>query len=108
MKEEKVYIKHILESIEKLETYIKGVSKEKFKKESLIQDAIIRKIEVIGEASKFISKETKEKNKDIPWKDIAGMRDKLIHAYFGVDLDAIWKTLKEDIPLLKKEIMKLI
>ncbi len=108
MKEEKVYIKHILDSIERLESYIQGANKEKFMKESIIQDAIIRKIEVIGEASKFISKETKEKNKDIPWKDIAGMRDKLIHAYFGVDLDAVWETVKKDIPVLKKEISKLI
>lgn len=97
-----------MESIERLETYIKGVSKEKFMKESLIQDAIIRKIEVIGEASKFISKETKDKNPKIPWKDVVGMRDKLIHAYFGVDLDAVWKTVKKDIPSLKKEIGKLV
>lgn len=108
MKDEKVYIQHILDSIDKIEGYTQGVGKEKFLKQSLIQDAIIRNIEIIGEAVKLISNETKVKNANIPWKDIVGMRDKLIHAYFGVDLDAVWETLKKDIPSLKKEIKKLI
>jgi uncharacterized protein with HEPN domain len=73
----------------------------------MIQDAIIRQIEIIGEASKLISEKIKEKSPSIPWKDIAGMRDKLIHNYFGVDIEAVWKTIKEDIPILKKEIQAL-
>lgn len=107
MKDEQVYIQHIIESISKIEVYVEGVSKEKFMEKSLIQDAVIRKIEIIGEASKMISEKTRSKNPKIPWKDIAGMRDKLIHSYFGVDLDAIWETVKKDIPTLKKELQKL-
>ena len=107
MKDEKIYIEHILENISKIEEYVDGISKEKFLGKSIIQDAVIRKIEIIGEASKFISKKTKEKNQKIPWKDIAGMRDKLIHSYFGVDLDSVWETIKKDIPSLKKEIENL-
>jgi len=74
---------------------------------TLIQDAVIRQIEIIGEASKLISNKIKSKSPKTPWKDIAGMRDKLIHGYFGVDLDAVWETVKKDIPPLKKDIKKL-
>ena len=89
MKDERVYIQHILGSIKKIEEYVSDVTKEKFVAESLLQDGVIRQIEIIGEASKLISEETKAKSKNIPWKDIIGMRDKLIHGYFGVDLDAV-------------------
>lgn len=107
MKDERVYIEHMLNSIAKIEEYILDIGKDQFLEESLIQDAVIRQIEVIGEASKLISEKTKSKNPNIPWKDIAGMRDKLIHAYFGVDLEAVWDTVKKDIPSLKKGIEKL-
>jgi uncharacterized protein with HEPN domain len=77
-------------------------------KNYLVQDGVIRQIEIIGEATKRLSKETKENHSDIPWKDIAGMRDKLIHDYFGVDIDAVWDTVKKDIPTLKKRIGALV
>lgn len=108
MKDDKAYIQHILESIKKIEDYSKKITKNKFLIESIIQDAIIRQIEIIGEASKLISEKTKVKNPNIPWKDIAGMRDKLIHDYLGVDLEAVWQTVKKDIPVLKKEINKIM
>jgi hypothetical protein len=73
----------------------------------LIQDAIIRNIEIIGEASKKISSETKNTFIDVPWKEIAGMRDKLIHDYLGVDVKVVWNTIKEDIPALKKVISEI-
>lgn len=86
---------------------MKGVSKKKFKEEELIQDAVIRNIEIIGEASKNISFEYRKKNSFIPWKEISGMRDKLIHHYMGVDIDVIWNTVKTDIPMLEKELKTL-
>lgn len=107
MKEDGVYIQHIIESIQKINEYIKNTDKNKFLSNSMIQDAVIRQIEIIGEAAKNISSSTKKKNEIIPWKDISGMRDKLIHGYFGVDLDAVWKTVKKDIPILEREILKL-
>jgi uncharacterized protein with HEPN domain len=106
MKDDQAYLTHIMQAISKIEEYATGVNKEKFKTQSLIQDGIIRQIEIIGEATKNISNKTKEKHPRIPWKDIAGMRDKLVHHYFGVDIDAVWKTVKKDIPALKKQLRK--
>ena len=73
----------------------------------MVQDAIIRNIEIIGEASKKISKDAKQTYYKIPWKEIAGMRDKLIHNYLGVDVTVIWKTIHQDIPTLEKLISEI-
>jgi uncharacterized protein with HEPN domain len=97
IKNDSAYIDHILDSIRKINEFSKGINLKEFKKNELVQDAIIRNIEIIGEASKKISSDTKQKYTEIPWKDIAGMRDKLIHDYLGVDLDVVWKTIKKDI-----------
>jgi len=70
------------------------------------QDAIIRNIEILGEAAELLSKKAKEKYPNVPWKDIAGTREKLIHDYFGVNIDVVWSIVRHDIPLLKKETEK--
>jgi uncharacterized protein with HEPN domain len=80
---------------------------EDFNSNELIQDAVIRNIEIIGEATKKISKDLKSQYREIPWKEMSGMRDKLIHDYFGVDVDVVWKTVTEDIPYLKSLIVKI-
>jgi uncharacterized protein with HEPN domain len=87
--EDKVYLRHILDAISSIEEYSKGLSYKKFLKNHLVQDGVIRQIEIIGEASKKLPADTKNKIRDIPWKNIAGMRDKLIHDYMGVDIDAV-------------------
>ncbi len=105
---DRAYLNHILDSISKIEDFTKGIDEGGFKRDELVQSAVIRQIEIIREASKQISEGTKNKNKNIPWKDIAGMRDKLIHGYFGVDIDAVWDTIQRDIPDLKSDIKKII
>ncbi len=74
----------------------------------LVQAGVIREFEIIGEASKKISKDIKNKYSDVPWRKMAGMRDKLIHEYFGVDLDAVWETIQNDLPVLIERIDKII
>jgi uncharacterized protein with HEPN domain len=91
----------------KIRKYIKTVDKKEFSKYDLLQDAIIRNFEVIGEASKKISPDFKKIYFKIPWKEISGMRDKLIHDYLGVDIEVIWKTIEQDLPILQKGLKKI-
>lgn len=114
-RDNRLYLRHILDAIIRIKEYFHEVSQSVFYQTPLIQDGVIRQVEIIGEAAKNISEAAKNissdlrnKYSDIPWKDIAGMRDKLIHDYFGVDLEAVWATAKEDIPELKKAIEKIL
>lgn len=107
-KDPKIFIKHILESISRIESFSRGLAKEDFLKDELKQSAIIRQLEVIGEATKNIPDSFRIKYLDIEWKKIAGTRDKLSHDYFGVDLNTVWDVIKEDLPTLKKEIEKIL
>src|SRR3989344_5518164 len=103
-----VFIKHIRDSIDEIESFTKNVSKEKFMKEKLIQNAVIRSIEVIGEAVKNLPISFRSKYAEIPWNKIAGMRDKITHHYFGVDLETVWKVIKDDLPELKRNIQMIL
>jgi len=121
-KDDTVYLKHILDAATRIEQYIAGVKPAEFIKNLLLQDGVIRQTEIIGEATaqrgvvchpfkqttKKLSSATRAKYPQIPWKDIAGMRDKLIHDYLGVDIDAVWDTAHKDIPALKKQILQIL
>ncbi|HCD37293.1 MAG TPA: hypothetical protein DEQ77_00920 [Candidatus Omnitrophica bacterium] len=106
-RDDSFYLKHILNAILKIEKYTKEISQADFKRSDLIQDGQVRQIEIIGEATKHLSAEFRSKNAAIPWKDIAGMRDKLIHEYFGVDLEILWRVVRKDIPTVKRAIRQL-
>jgi uncharacterized protein with HEPN domain len=108
MEKDKVYARHILDAVSAIEKFMAGKDYENFSKDQLLQDGVIRELEIIGEASKHFSDEFKNSMPNLPWQDIAGMRDKLIHDYFSVDLDAVWKVATKDIKELKTEILKKI
>lgn len=103
-----IYLKHILDAVKNIEIFMGKIAKEEFIKNVLIHSAVIRQLEVIGEAVKNISANLKRTYSEISWKDIAGTRDKLIHDYFGVDIDLVWAICKKDIPLLNKQIRQIL
>ena len=107
MKNDSLYIDHILESLDKIESYTKDLTKKEFSKNDLVQDAVIRNFEIIGEASKKVSKDLKQTYYKISWKEISGMRNKLIHDYMGVDVDVIWTTIKKDLPVLRNQMFEI-
>ena len=108
MRNYKIYLNDILAALKAIEEFVKGIDIEKFKKDDKTSSAVIRKFEIIGEAAKNIPEEIREKYCQIPWKEMAGMRDRLIHFYFGIDYSLVWKSIKERLPGLIDEIEKTI
>jgi len=102
------YILDILTSLQEIEDFIKGMDFESFIKDRKTVNAVIRSLEVMGEAVKNIPRNMKDKYPDIPWKRIAGMRDKLIHEYHGVDLEIVWEAAKREAPPLKPLFEKIL
>ena len=101
MRDHKLYIKDIIEAIESIEIFIEGMNFEDFKQDDKTSSAAIRKLEIIGEATKNIPAKIKDDYPQIPWKAMAGMRDKLIHFYFGVNYELLWETVIHRIPQIK-------
>lgn len=106
-RDDDVLLSHIGDAVQRISSYLDGVSETQFMNSPLIQDGVIRQIQIIGEAAKKLSPAFIERSRNIPWKDIAGMRDKLVHDYMGVDLSAVWDTATLDIPALESELRAL-
>lgn len=104
----RVYLQDMRDCIVKILSYTKGYDYNRFAKDEKTIDAVVRNIEIIGEASKHLPDDIKGLDSQIPWKAIAGMRDKLVHDYFGVDKRFVWNTVKEDIPFLNDKIVNLL
>jgi len=102
-----LYLRHILDAIQKIERYAE-IGHDEFLAESLRHDAVIRQIEIIGEAAKRLSPQVTGRSPDVPWRQVAGMRDVLIHNYMGVDLESVWNVLQHDLPLLRKTVEELL
>lgn len=100
----KILLQDILESIEKIEKYTLDMDDEGFSKSSITIDAVVRNIEIIGEASTKISKEIQSNYSTVPWEQLRGIRNRIVQEYFGVDVSIIWKIVKTDLPDLRKRI----
>jgi uncharacterized protein with HEPN domain len=106
--DDSAYLQHMLDAMDSVGTYLKGLDEAKFRGNALVQDAVIRRIGIIGEAAKRVSPTIRNRHDDIPWQDIAGMRDKLVHDYFGVDIGTVWLTATRDIPALRSRIVVIL
>ncbi len=104
----KLYLQDVLSAIEKIERYVGELSFEEFAKDDKTTDAVVRNLEIIGEAPKRMPSEIKGKYSSVEWKKIAGLRDILIHAYFGVDLEIVWDVVKNKLPDIKKKMAEII
>lgn len=108
MRDYTLYLKDILAAIESIEGFIAGMDLDTFRTDDKTTSAVMRKLEIIGEAVKQIPDEIRQKHSKVPWKEMAGMRDKLIHFYFGVDYHLVWKAITERLPQVKQEIRKIL
>jgi len=108
MKKDKAYLKHVSDAIYDIEKFTEGVTKEGFYRSKEKQYAVLRALEIIGEATKNLSKELRARHQEVPWRDVSGMRDKLIHEYFGINLELVWETVKNRLPEFKKQVLKIL
>jgi uncharacterized protein with HEPN domain len=107
MKDDQLYLIHISECIERIETYVSGIGKEAFMASSLIQDAVIRNLQTMAESTQRLSDHLKQKQHKIDWYKIAGFRNILVHDYLGVDVEKVWNIIENEIPTLKKAIREM-
>jgi uncharacterized protein with HEPN domain len=103
VKSDAVYLRHILDASDKVAAYVR-VGHDDFIAQSHWQDAVIRQLEIVGEATKHLTTDLRARHPEIPWRRIAGLRDVLIHDYLGVDLEAVWSITQRDLPTLREQI----
>lgn len=108
LRDYKVYLEDILEAVRKIRSYTDGLSYEGFREDSKSSDAVIRNLEVIGEAIKHIPDDIRMKRPDVAWKKIAGLRDILIHVYFGIDFEVIWDVVTNKLDALEGSVSELL
>ncbi|HCX39331.1 MAG TPA: hypothetical protein DHS36_03695 [Candidatus Veblenbacteria bacterium] len=107
-KDYSVFLDHILASIEAIETYAQDISEQEFLRSPEKQDAILRRLEIIGEAVKNLPEEFKQQHPEVAWAKVMGTRNILVHEYFGVDMNIVWDTIRQSLPPLKKQIISLL
>ena len=107
MKDDGVYLRHIMEAIDRIRSYT-SAGRGAFGQDLKTQDAVIRNLQIIGEASKKISAEMRDAHTDVPWKNMTGMRDRVVHDYFGVSLDIVWDVVENHLPALREKVARLL
>ena len=108
MKDDKLYLIHIGECIERIESYLQGIDEKAFFASSLVQDAVIRNLQIMAESTQRLSNDLKESQSDIDWYKIAGFRNVLVHDYLGIDIERIWEIIRRDVPELKQAILAML
>jgi uncharacterized protein with HEPN domain len=108
MKRDEVYLRHMLDAIDRINGYVAGMPFGEFEFDLMAQDAVVRQLGIIGEAARRVSRSLQEDSPEIPWADIVGMRNILIHDYLEVDLGEVWKTVQDDLPALKEEVLEIL
>jgi len=107
-KDNTVYLHHMLDAIERIETYLQGIAVEQFLANMLLQDGIVRQLEIIGEAAHHLPDDLRRQHSDVPWSAIIGMRNRIIHEYFNVNLTIVWEVTQNDLPPLKAYIHRML
>jgi uncharacterized protein with HEPN domain len=107
-REDVVYLKDILDAIRRIESYMRGTNEKKFDRDLMRQDAVVRQVRILGEASRQISIQFKEQHPEIPWAEMIGMRNRIVHDYRDVDIATVWDTVRNDLPPLKQAVAKLV
>ena len=108
MRNETLYLHDILRAIDSIQTFVEGMDLETFQADDKTSSAVTRKFEIMGEAAKHVSDDIRQQFPDVPWKQMAGMRDRLIHFYFGVDALIVWRTIQEHLPTLRQSIQNIL
>ena len=108
MRDYRLYLKDIMDALESIESFVEGMDLPGFQADDKTASAVIRKFEIVGEAAKRVPEDIRKKHPKVPWKEMAGMRDRLIHAYFGVNHQRVWTTIKERLPKIKPQIQKIL
>ena len=108
MKTNDVYLRHILDAIRQIEEYTADTDRAAFDARTMMQDAVVRQLEIIGEASRQLSDDFREQHDDVPWRAIIGMRNRIAHDYLNIDLDVVWDVVQHDLPELKRRVQEML
>jgi uncharacterized protein with HEPN domain len=108
MRDYRLYVKDIVAAIDSIHEFVAGMDSAAFQADDKTASAVVRKLEIIGEATKQIPETMRQSYPEVPWKEMAGMRDKLIHSYFGIDYGLVWRTINERLPQVKRELERIL
>ena len=107
-RDQTIYLRDILDAIDSIESFVTGMDFAAFQQDDKTYSAVVRKLEVIGEATKQVPDEIRQRKPEIPWKEMAGMRDRLIHAYFAIDVKLVWRTIHDYLPTTRSQISEIL